>query len=167
LRYWHSHLRRKLLAVRWEVPPAAHLLVDWQAAVVGPPSAPWSGQEPAHLSPAKAGVVMLIITDGAATATSTAAAADGTVSQIAIAVEPCPSQTALRSKRILRKLTVGAAAETVVCNYLYDPICDYATSVKVLRRVLQAWAEIELSRHGVGIDSDNGSDSDNVLVPSA
>ena len=62
-------------------------------------------------------------------------------------------------KRILRKLTVGAAAETVVCNYLYDPVCDYGTSVKVLRRVLQAWAEIELDNHGVG--------SSHSLVPSA
>ena len=49
-------------------------------------------------------------------------------------------------KRILSKLTVGAAAETVVANYIYDPVCDYGTSVKVLRRVLQAWAEIQQSR---------------------
>ena len=68
-------------------------------------------------------------------------------------------QTVEDWKRILSKLTVGAAAETVVCNYLYDPICDYGTSVKVLKRVLQAWAEIELNNHGV--------DSGNVLVPSA
>jgi len=68
-------------------------------------------------------------------------------------------QTVEDWKRILSKLTVGAAAETVVCNYLYDPVCDYATSVKVLRRVLQAWAEIELDNHGVG--------SSHSLVPSA
>jgi hypothetical protein len=49
-------------------------------------------------------------------------------------------------KRILSKLTVGAAAETVVANYIYDPVCDYGTSVTVLRRVLQAWAEIQQSR---------------------
>ena len=63
-------------------------------------------------------------------------------------------------KRILRKLTVGAAAETVVAT-IYDPCCDYGYSVKVLRRVLQAWAEIELSNHGVGADSGHS------LVPSA
>jgi hypothetical protein len=45
-------------------------------------------------------------------------------------------------KRILSKLTAGAAAETVVANFLYDRFCDYGTSVKVLRRVLQAWAEL-------------------------
>jgi hypothetical protein len=66
-------------------------------------------------------------------------------------------QTVEDWKRILRKLTVGAAAETVVCNYLYDPVCDYATSVKVLKRVLTAWAELELDAHG----------SANSLAPSA
>jgi hypothetical protein len=69
-------------------------------------------------------------------------------------------QTVEEWKRILRKLTVGAAAETVVAT-IYDPCCDYGYSVKVLRRVLQAWAEIELNNHGVGLDSDN------VLAPSA
>ena len=58
-------------------------------------------------------------------------------------------------------MTAGAAAETVVCNYLYDPVCDYATSVKVLKRVLTAWAEIELNNHGVGADSGHS------LAPSA
>jgi hypothetical protein len=56
-------------------------------------------------------------------------------------------QTIADWKRILSKLTVSAAAETVVANYIYDPVCDYGTSVKVLRRVLQAWAEIQQSRH--------------------
>jgi hypothetical protein len=60
-------------------------------------------------------------------------------------------QTVEDWKRILSKLTVSAAAETVVANYLYDPICDYATSVKVLKRVLTAWAEIELDNHGIRI----------------
>jgi hypothetical protein len=59
-------------------------------------------------------------------------------------------QTVEDWKRILSKLTVGAAAETVVANYIYDPICDYGTSVTVLRRVLQAWAELELDAHGIG-----------------
>jgi len=54
-------------------------------------------------------------------------------------------QTVEDWKRILSKLTVGAAAETVVANYIYDPVCDYGTSVTVLRRVLQAWAEIQQS----------------------
>jgi hypothetical protein len=45
-------------------------------------------------------------------------------------------------KRTLSKMTAGAAAETVVANYIYDPVCDYGTSVTVLRRVLQAWAEL-------------------------
>ena len=62
-------------------------------------------------------------------------------------------------KRILSKLTVSAAAETVVANYIYDPVCDYGTSVTVLRLVLQAWAEIELNNHGIG--------SSHSLVPSA
>ena len=57
-------------------------------------------------------------------------------------------QTGEDRKRILSKLTVGAAAETVVANYIYDPVCDYGTSVTVLRLVLQAWAEIELNNHG-------------------
>ena len=70
-------------------------------------------------------------------------------------------QTVEDWKRILSKLTAGAAAETVVCNYLYDPVCDYATSVKVLKRVLTAWAEIELDNHGIGADSGHS------LVPSA
>jgi hypothetical protein len=52
-------------------------------------------------------------------------------------------------KSILRKLSVGAAAECVISNFLYDPICDYGTSVAVLRRVLQAWAELELEDHGL------------------
>jgi hypothetical protein len=55
-------------------------------------------------------------------------------------------------KRILSKLTVGAAAETVVANYIYDPVCDYGTSVEVLRRVLQAWAEIKLNNRGTPHD---------------
>ena len=68
-------------------------------------------------------------------------------------------QTVEEWKRILSKLTVGAAAETVVANYIFDPVFDYGTSVTVLRRVLQAWAEIELNNHGVG--------SSQSLVPSA
>ncbi len=68
-------------------------------------------------------------------------------------------QTVEDWKRILSKLTVGAAAETVVANYIYDPICDYGTSVKVLKRVLQAWAELELDAHGIK--------SRHSLVPSA
>ena len=50
-------------------------------------------------------------------------------------------------KRILSKLTVGAAAETVIANYIFDPVCDYGSSVTVLRRVLQDWAEIKLNNH--------------------
>jgi hypothetical protein len=48
-----------------------------------------------------------------------------------------------------------------VANYIFDPVCDYGTSVKVLRRVLQACAEIELNNHGVGAHSGHS------LVPSA
>jgi hypothetical protein len=70
-------------------------------------------------------------------------------------------QTVEDWKRILSKLSTTGAAETVVCNYLYDPVCDYATSVKVLRRVLQAWAEIKLNNHRLGIGSDHS------LVPGA
>jgi hypothetical protein len=62
-------------------------------------------------------------------------------------------------KKTLSKMTAGAAAECVIANYIYDPVCDYGTSVKVLRRVLQAWAEIELSAHGIG--------SDHSLAPTA
>jgi hypothetical protein len=62
-------------------------------------------------------------------------------------------QTVEDWKRILRKLTVSAAAEIVVADFLFDPVCDYGTSVKVLKRVLTAWAEIELSNHGLGANS--------------
>jgi hypothetical protein len=54
-------------------------------------------------------------------------------------------------KRTLSKMTAGAAAETVIANYIYDPVCDYGTSVRILRRVLQAWAEIELDANGIGL----------------
>jgi hypothetical protein len=60
-------------------------------------------------------------------------------------------------KRTLNKMTAGAAAETVVA-IIYEPFCDYGYSVTVLRRVLQAWAEIN---HGLGADSSRS------LVPSA
>ena len=53
-------------------------------------------------------------------------------------------------KRILGKLTVGAAAECVTANYIYDATCDYGHTVTVLRRVLQAWGELELNAHGIG-----------------
>jgi hypothetical protein len=70
-------------------------------------------------------------------------------------------QTVEDWKRILSKLTVSAAAEMVVADYIYDPICDYGTSVKVLKRVLTAWAEIELNKHDIRIDSGHS------LAPSA
>ena len=62
-------------------------------------------------------------------------------------------------KKMLSKLTVGAAAECVTANYIYDATCDYGHTVTVLRRVLQAWGELELNAHGVG--------RGNVLTPSA
>jgi hypothetical protein len=62
-------------------------------------------------------------------------------------------------KRTLSKMTAGAAAECVTANYIYDATCDYGHTVMVLRRVLQAWAELALNAHGIG--------SSNCLVPSA
>ena len=53
-------------------------------------------------------------------------------------------------KNVLGKLSVAAAAETVIANYIYDPICDYGHSVRILRDVLRAWAELELANHGIG-----------------
>jgi hypothetical protein len=50
------------------------------------------------------------------------------------------------SKNVLGKLSVAAAAETVIANFIYDPICDYGHSVRILRNVLRAWTELELSR---------------------
>jgi len=44
------------------------------------------------------------------------------------------------------KLSVAAAAETVIANYIYDPVCDYGHSVRILRDVLRAWAELELAK---------------------
>ena len=49
-------------------------------------------------------------------------------------------------KTVLGKLSVAAAAETVIANYIYDPICDYGHSVRILRNVLRAWAELELAK---------------------
>ena len=54
-------------------------------------------------------------------------------------------------KSVLSKLNAAAAAETVVANYIYDPVCDYEHSVRILRRVLQAWGELKLNGHGGGL----------------
>jgi hypothetical protein len=64
-------------------------------------------------------------------------------------------QTVEDWKRILSKMTAFAAAEIVISNYLYDPLCDYGTSVRVLRKVLTAWSELELEAHGIGGKGDH------------
>jgi hypothetical protein len=45
-------------------------------------------------------------------------------------------------KKVLGKLTVNAAAECVLANYLFDCRADYGYSLTVLRRVLTAWADL-------------------------
>jgi hypothetical protein len=58
------------------------------------------------------------------------------------------------------KARLSATLKRYVAATAISRANGYATSVTVLRRVFQAWAEIELNNHGVGIDSDN------VLLPS-
>jgi len=57
-------------------------------------------------------------------------------------------------KLVLSKLSVSAAAELVLFNFLYEPSCDFAYGAIVLRRVLTAWSQIKLAEHGIGIGSD-------------
>jgi hypothetical protein len=56
-------------------------------------------------------------------------------------------------KKALGKLSVSAAAELVLYNFLYEPSCDFAYGSIVLRRVLTAWAELQLADHGIRINS--------------
>jgi len=52
-------------------------------------------------------------------------------------------------RSIFGKLSLAAAAEALVANYLFDAKCDYGYAVTVIKRALQAWSELELEAHGL------------------
>ena len=54
-------------------------------------------------------------------------------------------------KTIFSKLPLSACVEALVSDYLFDRYCDYHTCCSVLKRAMQAYAEVQLADHGIGL----------------